>query len=94
MCAQCRAPGSRIDWYAAGAPDTLAGRRTARTELAAVATRQLAPLGLRVDAHPGSMTLAVRSATGRTVVVTRLDELADAVRALTGRTVDPLEPRP
>jgi hypothetical protein len=92
MCGQCRSPAAREDWFAAGAPDSLAGRRRARTERARAATALLTPLGLRVDAHPGSMTLTIRTPTGRAVVVTRLDEIADAARALTGRAPDPLDP--
>jgi hypothetical protein len=92
MCGQCRSPGSREDWFTAGAPDSLAGRRRARTDLARAAGTLLAPLGLRVDAHPGSMTLTVRTPTGRAVVVTRLDEIAGAARLLTGRAPDPLDP--
>src|SRR5689334_2721221 len=91
MCGQCRAPGSREDWFAAGAPDSLGGRRRARTDLARAASALLAPLGLRVEAHPGSLSLAVRTATGRTVMVSRLDQLADAARTLTGRVADPLD---
>ncbi|MCE3551502.1 hypothetical protein LWC33_08545 [Pseudonocardia sp. RS11V-5] len=92
MCGQCRAPGSREDWFAAGAPDSLGGRRRARADLARAASALLAPLGLRVEAHPGSLSLAVRTATGRTVMVSRLDQLADAARTLTGRVPDPLDP--
>lgn len=92
MCGQCRSPSSREDWFAAGAPGSLAGRRHARAELSRAAGALLGPLGLRVDAHPGSMALAIRGATGRTVLVTRLDQIADAARALTGRSPDPLDP--
>ncbi|MFC5948265.1 hypothetical protein ACFQH9_08250 [Pseudonocardia lutea] len=38
------------------------------------------------------MSLAVRTSTGRTVMVSRLEEIADAARELTGRTADPLDP--
>lgn len=92
MCGQCRAPGSREDWFAAGAPDSLGARRRARSDLARAASVLLAPLGLRVDTYPGSLSLAVRTSTGRTVMVSRLDEIAGAARTLTGRTADPLDP--
>jgi hypothetical protein len=92
LCAQCRAPSAREDWFAAGAPDSLGGRRRARSELARAATQLLASHRVRVDAPPGSMTLQLRTPTGRHAVVTRLDEIVDAARGLTGRTVDPLDP--
>ncbi|SFO17418.1 hypothetical protein SAMN05216207_103435 [Pseudonocardia ammonioxydans] len=93
MCAQCRAPSAREDWFAAGAPDSLAGRRRARSDLARAATTLLGGHGLRVEAPPGAMALHLRTPTGRGALVHRLDEVVEAAHRLTGRSVDPLDPR-
>lgn len=92
MCGQCRSASTGVDWYTAGVADSLAARRRARSALGEAASTLLAGLGLRVVAHPGALTLNVRTSTGRSVTVSGLDEIIEAATELTGRTVDPLDP--
>lgn len=90
MCGQCRTVNVGGDWYAAGVPDTLRDRRLARSALARAATAGLAGWGIQVTAHPGALTLGVRTRTGVTRNVSGLTDILPAAERLAGRSFDPL----
>jgi hypothetical protein len=92
MCGQCRTINTGVDWFSSGTDGSLAGSRRSRAEVARVASAMLAGEGLSVVVYPSSMTFSVQTRTGKSIIVSRLDEIGDAARRLIGHHVDPLAP--
>jgi len=93
MCGQCRGTGELPDWYFSVLGDDLRAVRLARSELTAAARRILAGTGIDVVNPPGTAVMDVRDAKGRHAPSATIAELLDACEMLSGRSVDPLEPK-
>lgn len=98
MCALCGVLGVEHHWSAAptgpaaaAASADPARRRAERRHRIAAVNAVLAPARLKVAEWRGTAYL-LRSATGRTTVVDNLSELWPAAQAMTGRSLDPLDP--
>lgn len=94
MCALCGVLGVEHHWSATvqGAASADAPRRRAeRGRRIAAVNAVLAPARLKLAEFRGTAYI-LRSPTGRSTVIDNLSELWPAAQAMTGRSLDPLDP--
>ena len=98
MCSLCGILGGRGHWAdSTTSPDVFAARSQQQTptgerqQRVRILNRVLAPYALRVS-HFSAGQLLLRSATGRSQLVSNLSELWLAVERLSGQALDPLDP--
>ena len=93
MCGLCGMLGSvlpsAVETFEPAADDA-AGRARGRRRRVQLLNRLLRPYRLTVSEFGAALVL--RSATGRTAIVTSLTALWPAAERLSGRTCDPLDP--
>ena len=92
MCASCGFPAAPGHWTEAGAA-TAPDRLRQRFRRAQVLQSVLRPFGL--TAHDGGLVPGIQIATlsGNQAIVATLEDVWTLAEQLTGRAIDPLDPR-
>ena len=92
MCSACGFPAVPGHWTEAGASDPHARLRSRHRRIE-VLRKVLHPVGLRASDAGSVPGFQLASASGQRVLMADLDALWSAVETLSGRVLDPLDPR-
>jgi hypothetical protein len=92
MCANCGFPAAQGHWTDAGASSAF-DRIRGRLQRARILAPVLASYGLTVHDDGSSSGFILANQTGHQVMGNTLSELWEAAEHITGRPVDPLDPR-